>query len=120
MFNLNYFLVFICIICSLVLSFGLFFVYSLVESTSNFVYIENLEKISGFECGFLPYTKNSVGVKFYLVSLIFLLFDLEIVLLFPLAFLPMNIIAFWTLILVLWILIIGLFYEMKKEMLAFV
>ena len=120
MFNLNYFFILICILVSFLLSFGLFFVYSLVESSSNFIYIENLEKISGFECGFLPYTQNHISVKFYMVSLIFLLFDLEIVLLFPLAFLPMNVIAFWTLIIVLWFLIIGVVYEMKKEMLSFV
>ena len=120
MFNFNYFLIFICILVSFLLSFGLFFFYSLVESSSNFLYIENLEKTSGFECGFIPYQKNIVGIKFYIISLIFLLFDLEIVLLFPLAFLPINLISIWVILLLLFILVLSLFYEMKKEVLFFI
>lgn len=44
-----------------------------------------LEKISAYECGFNPFAdaRNKFDIKFYLVSLLFLIFDLEIIFLFP-------------------------------------
>lgn len=45
----------------------------------------DIEKISSYECGFHPFedTRQKFNVRFYLVSIIFIVFDLEIVFLFP-------------------------------------
>ena len=47
----------------------------------------NLEKISAYECGFHPYedTREKFNIRFYLVSILFIIFDLEITFLFPWA-----------------------------------
>jgi len=82
------------------------------------------EKISPYECGFSPLgdARQKFSVIFYLVALIFLIFDLEILFLFPFAvvlyeaFLP----AFWVAILFLLLLTIGFIYEMSKKVLTFV
>jgi NADH-ubiquinone oxidoreductase chain 3 len=45
-------------------------------------------KISPFECGFLPVlgqTRSNFNIQFYLIAMLFLIFDLEILLLFPIA-----------------------------------
>jgi len=45
----------------------------------------NLEKISSYECGFQPFedTRSRFDVKFYLVAILFIIFDIEIIYLFP-------------------------------------
>ena len=45
----------------------------------------DLEKISAYECGFHPYedTREKFNIRFYLVSILFIIFDLEITFLFP-------------------------------------
>jgi len=82
------------------------------------------EKLSPYECGFSPLgdARQQFSVIFYLVALIFLVFDLEILFLFPFAvvlyeaFLP----AFWVAILFLLLLTIGFIYEWSKGVLNFV
>jgi NADH:ubiquinone oxidoreductase subunit 3 (subunit A) len=76
----DYFLIFLFLVVSLVLSiliFSLsyFFSSSLVEK----------EKISAYECGFNPFddARNQFDVRFYLVSILFIIFDLEVSFLFP-------------------------------------
>ena len=45
----------------------------------------NREKLSAYECGFDPFslTRNPFDIKFYIVAILFLIFDLEIILIFP-------------------------------------
>lgn len=45
----------------------------------------NLEKISSYECGFIPFTdaRSRFEVQFYIVAILFIIFDLEITLIFP-------------------------------------
>jgi NADH:ubiquinone oxidoreductase subunit 3 (subunit A) len=45
----------------------------------------DLEKLSAYECGFDPFgdARHTFSVKFYLVAILFIIFDLEIVFLFP-------------------------------------
>jgi NADH-quinone oxidoreductase subunit A len=70
------------------------------------------EKLSAYECGFNPFD----DARMYLVSLLFIIFDLEIAFLFPwaVAFHDIGAFGFWSMILFLGVLTIGFVYEWKK------
>ena len=70
------------------------------------------EKVSSYECGFDPLTdsRQKFEVRFFLVGILFIIFDLEISLLFPWA-MVINICNYWIVIAFLGILTIGLIYE---------
>jgi len=76
------------------------------------------EKISAYECGFNAFddARMKFDVRFYLVSILFIIFDLEIAFLFPwaAAFGSLSAVAFWSMIVFLGVLTIGLAYEWKK------
>lgn len=73
------------------------------------------EKVSVYECGFDPFESSRVpfSVKFFLVGILFMIFDLEISFLFPWSVTSnqINLLGFWVLILFLVILTLGLIYE---------
>ena len=76
------------------------------------------EKLSVYECGFLPYgdSRSKFEVRFFLVAILFIIFDLEVSFLFPWA-LTLNKITFfgfWSMVLFLVILTVGFIYEWKK------
>ena len=77
-----------------------------------------IEKVSAYECGFHPFqdTWGKFDVRFYLVAILFIIFDLEITFLFPwcLVIGKMNSISYYSMMLFIWILIIGFYYEWKK------
>jgi NADH-quinone oxidoreductase subunit A len=76
------------------------------------------EKISAYECGFNAFddARMKFDVRFYLVSILFIIFDLEIAFLFPwaAAFGSLSDVAFWSMIVFLAVLTIGFAYEWKK------
>lgn len=76
------------------------------------------EKISPYECGFEPFqdSRCQFDIRFYLVSILFIIFDLEIVFLFPWAITLGKIgsLGFWSMMIFLAILTIGFIYEWKK------
>jgi len=80
------------------------------------------EKISAYECGFNAFedARMKFDVRFYLVSILFIIFDLEVAFLFPWAVallkLPRNVevYSFWSMISFLGILTVGFVYEWKK------
>ncbi len=76
------------------------------------------EKNSAYECGFEPFenARMKFDVRFYLVALLFLIFDLEVAFLFPWAvgFKDIGSLGFWSMMLFLLILTIGFLYEWKK------
>jgi len=76
------------------------------------------EKISPYECGFEPFSdaRDKFDVRFYLVSILFIIFDLEIAFLFPWAVSLGNIglFGFWSMMIFLGVLTIGFVYEWKK------
>ena len=76
------------------------------------------EKLSAYECGFEPFddSRMTFDVRFYLVAILFIIFDLEIAFLFPWAISLGNIgsLGFWSMMLFLFILSIGFVYEWKK------
>ena len=76
------------------------------------------EKLSAYECGFEPFNDSRMpfDVRFYLVAILFIIFDLEIAFLFPWAISLGNIgeLGFWSMMFFLFILTIGFVYEWKK------
>lgn len=73
------------------------------------------EKVSAYECGFNPFedARNQFDVRFYLVAILFIIFDLEVSFLFPWAVTlgRTSTFSFWSMFLFLFILTIGFFYE---------
>ncbi len=76
------------------------------------------EKVSAYECGFNAFddARMKFDVRFYLVSILFIIFDLEIAMLFPWAtgFADLSDAAFWSMMVFLAVLTIGFAYEWKK------
>lgn len=76
------------------------------------------EKVSAYECGFNAFddARMKFDVRFYLVSILFIIFDLEIALLFPwaVAFGELSLTAFWSMMAFLAVLTIGFAYEWQK------
>jgi len=78
----------------------------------------DVEKLSAYECGFEPFgdARGKFDVRFYLVAILFIIFDLEIAFLFPWAVSLSTIGAygFWSMMVFLGVLAIGFAYEWKK------
>jgi NADH-quinone oxidoreductase subunit A len=76
------------------------------------------EKVSAYECGFNAFddARMKFDVRFYLVSILFIIFDLEVAFLFPwaVAFGEISMTAFWSMIVFLGVLTVGFAYEWKK------
>ena len=76
------------------------------------------EKLSAYECGFNPFddARMKFDVRFYLVALLFIIFDLEVAFLFPwtVAFREIGHFGFWSMIVFLGVLTVGFVYEWKK------
>ena len=93
----EYFIIFIYLLVSLFLSF-------IILSISYLFVIQNpeAEKLSTYECGFEPYgdSRNKFDVKFYLVAIFFIIFDIESMFLFPwsLSIANLNILGFWAIV----------------------
>lgn len=110
---LNYKLVFfgsiiIFVLCLLLLSLSYFLSEDIPDS----------EKLSPYECGFSPFTDNRIefDVKFFLVGILFIIFDLEISFLFPWSVSLYNIdyLGIISMLNFIYILTIGLVYEWLK------
>jgi len=76
------------------------------------------EKLSAYECGFEAFgdSRMEFDVRFYLVAILFIIFDLEIAFLFPWAISLGNlgVLGFWSMMIFLFVLAIGFVYEWKK------
>ena len=76
------------------------------------------EKVSAYECGFNAFddARMKFDVRFYLVSILFIIFDLEVAFLFPWAvsFGGLSDVAFWSMMVFLGVLTVGFAYEWKK------
>ena len=105
------------IILFLIIAFGLscvFIILNYLLSPKN----PDPEKLSAYECGFEPFSDSRIkfDVRFYLVAILFIIFDLEIAFLFPWAISLGNIglLGFFSMMMFLFILTIGFIYEWKK------
>jgi NADH-quinone oxidoreductase subunit A len=76
------------------------------------------EKLSAYECGFNAFddARMKFDIRFYLVSILFIIFDLEVAFLFPwaVAFGDLGWYGFWSMMIFLAVLTIGFIYEWKK------
>ena len=76
------------------------------------------EKISAYECGFNAFddARMKFDVRFYLVAILFIIFDLEVAFLFPWAasFGELGWLGFWSMMVFLGVLTVGFAYEWKK------
>ena len=76
------------------------------------------EKLSAYECGFNAFddARMKFDVRFYLVAILFIIFDLEVSFLFPwaVAFKQVGVFGFWSMMIFLGVLTIGFIYEWKK------
>ncbi|MBS9476267.1 NADH-quinone oxidoreductase subunit A [Ancylobacter radicis] len=76
------------------------------------------EKMSAYECGFNAFddARMKFDVRFYLVSILFIIFDLEVAFLFPWAitFGELGNFGFWSMMIFLGVLTVGFVYEWKK------
>jgi NADH-quinone oxidoreductase subunit A len=76
------------------------------------------EKVSAYECGFEPFddARRRFDVRFYLVAILFIIFDLEVAFLFPWAvsLSTIGMFGFWSMIGFLAVLTVGFIYEWRK------
>ena len=76
------------------------------------------EKLSAYECGFNAFGDACMkfDIRYYLVSILFIIFDLEVAFLFPWAITlsATGVFAFWSMVVFLGVLTIGFIYEWKK------
>jgi NADH-quinone oxidoreductase subunit A len=76
------------------------------------------EKDSAYECGFEPFgdSRHKFDVRFYLVAILFIIFDLEVAFLFPWAVSlgKIGVFGFWSMMIFLGVLTIGFIYEWRK------
>jgi len=109
----DYLSIVIFIFVALALSFG-FIILNFLFSPKK----PDPEKLSAYECGFEAFSDSRMefDVRFYLVAILFIIFDLEIAFLFPWAISLGNIgaLGFWSMMIFLFVLTIGFIYEWKK------
>lgn len=76
------------------------------------------EKLSAYECGFEAFddARRQFDVRFYLVSILFIIFDLEVAFLFPWAISlgEVGLFGFWSMVVFLSVLTVGFVYEWRK------
>lgn len=112
LFYEEYFPIWVALFVSIFLSIVIF-------SLSYFLAIQNpdTEKLSSYECGFDPYedARNTFDVRFYLVAILFIIFDLEAVFFFPWAVSLSHLTSwgFWTMVDFIIELALGFLYAWK-------
>lgn len=112
-FYLEYFNIFIFAFLSMLISFVLLLLAYIVSPKRI-----NVEKTSAYECGFEPFdeSKKSFDIQFYIVGVLFLIFDLEVAFLFPWSVGLQNagLFGFWVVIVFYFLINIGFFYEWQR------
>ena len=110
MFLINYSSILVFFISSIVLSTIVFGLSYLLSSKA-----DDVEKLTAYECGFNPFedSRSEFDIRFYIVAILFLIFDLEISFLFPFVVSLDNneLLSFIVMISFLVILTVGFFYE---------
>ena len=112
-FLTDYLSIIIFLFIALIISIG-FILINFISSPNN----PDPEKLSAYECGFDAFddSRMEFDVRFYLVAILFIIFDLEIAFLFPWAISLGNLgaLGYWSMMFFLGVLTIGFIYEWKK------
>ena len=112
-FLTDYLSIIIFLFIALIISIG-FILINFISSPNN----PDPEKLSAYECGFDAFddSRMEFDVRFYLVAILFIIFDLEIAFLFPWAITlgKIGLFGFWSMMIFLGVLTIGFIYEWKK------
>ena len=112
-FLTDYLSIIIFLFIALLISIG-FIIINFISSPSN----PDPQKLSAYECGFDAFddSRMEFDVRFYLVAILFIIFDLEIAFLFPWAITlgKIGVFGFWSMMFFLAVLTIGFIYEWKK------
>jgi NADH:ubiquinone oxidoreductase subunit 3 (subunit A) len=106
--------IFYYLLLVLLLSFALILISILIVSRNY-----DIEKNSAYECGFHPFedTRSKFDVRFYLVAILFIVFDLEVAFLFPwvLSFNRFSgLFEYYAVVVFLAVLLVGFYYEWQK------
>ena len=113
LFHVEYFSVFIFLLISVALSFIIFGLSYFLAAQ-----IGGTEKLSAYECGFEPFedARNTFDIKFYIIAILFIIFDIEVTFLFPWAVSLFYIgsVGFWVSIDFMLELVLGYIYIWKK------
>lgn len=112
-FLLNYLPILIFIVIAAVMSAAMVFMSLLVAKQK-----PDADKLSAYECGFDAFddARHKFDVRFYLVAILFIIFDLEVAFLFPWAISlgDIGMFGFWSMVVFLGVLTVGFIYEWKK------
>ena len=112
-FLTDYLSIIVFLFIALLISIG-FILINYISSPKN----PDPEKLSAYECGFDAFddSRMEFDVRFYLVAILFIIFDLEIAFLFPWAITlgKTGVFGFWSMMIFLAVLTIGFIYEWKK------
>ena len=116
--TLDYNIIIVNLIIILVVASILIFINYFIRQKNNNLKLDP-QKYAAYECGFEPFSETQrhiFEIQFFLVSIMFLIFDIELALMFPWAiyFNSLNTFAFWIMIFFIVLLTIGFFYEWKK------
>ena len=116
---LDYLNIFIYLLFSVVLSAIIVLIAMLLVTRTG-----DIEKVSAYECGFHPFddSRATFDVRFYLVAILFIIFDLEITFLFPwsINLNEMQYLGYLSMLAFIYILLIGFVYEWKNGALEWV
>ena len=110
----QYLILLICICFSILLGLIIF-------GLSYLIGVQNpdAEKMSAYECGFEPFedARNKIEVRYYIVAILFIIFDVEVVYLFPwsVSLYATGFEGFWAMIYFLILLTVGFLYEIVKK-----
>lgn len=102
-----------------IISFFLIFILLLLSNTLAPKNITN-EKTSAYECGFVPFNeaRNSFEVHFYVIGILFIIFDIEIIFLVPWIFnlANLNFLGFFSMFIFLYLFLVGFLYEWDSKL----
>jgi len=109
----NYLPILIFLIVGLIMGIALFFMGYMLGP-----HRPDSEKMSPYECGFEAFedARMKFDVRYYLVAILFIIFDLEIAFFFPwaVALRKIGMVGFWAMMLFLGVLLVGFIYEWRK------
>ena len=110
MFLTNYFSILLFLLFSIILSTIIFFLSFLLSSK-----LDDAEKLTAYECGFNPFvdSRTEFDVKFYIIAILFIIFDLEIFFLFPFSVCldTVQLSGYFAMLIFLFSLTVGFLYE---------